>query len=216
MTGRLPGDLCANNALRAALKIPPVQPGQRIGLFGGSFNPPHRGHRHVALSALTRLSLDRVWWLVSPGNPLKSHDDLSPLGERLALTKAMARHPRMAVTAFEAAVGTRYSADTVEYLRKRFSDVRFVWVMGADNLAGLHQWQAWRHLISLVPMAVVDRPGAALPALSSPAAHAFQSARLPEGRATQLPLMTPPAWAFLHVPLDPASSTALRSSFNGS
>jgi len=197
------------------LRVPAVAFRQRIGLLGGSFNPPHKGHRHVALTALSRLSLHRVWWLVTPGNPLKSSDDLAPLERRVALTREMADHPRMVVTAFEAAIGTRFSADAIRYLRRRFPAVRFVWLMGADNLATLHRWQKWRDIMRLVPVAVIDRPGASLAALSSPAARAFARARRPEEQAGAIADAAPPAWVFLHVPLEPLSSTALRSARGG-
>lgn len=193
------------------LRVPRAVLGQKIALLGGSFNPPHRGHRHVALTGLARLGVNEVWWLVSPGNPLKSMDDLAPLEERVAATKALADHPRMVVTAFEATIGTRYTADTVRFLKHRFPTVRFVWLMGADNLATLHRWQRWRDIVRRVPMAVVDRPGATTSVLSAPAARAFAAARVPERQAPLLADIRPPAWVFLHVPRDPTSSTLLRA-----
>ncbi len=193
------------------LRVPRAVLGQKIALFGGSFNPPHRGHRHVALTGLARLGVNEVWWLVSPGNPLKSMDDLAPLEERVAATKALADHPRMVVTAFEATIGTRYTADTVRFLKHRFPTVRFVWLMGADNLGSLHRWQKWHDIMRLVPVAVVNRPGASMTVLSSPAARTYAAARVAESQALALPTMPPPAWTFLHVPLDPSSSTAIRN-----
>ena len=193
------------------LRIPRASLGQRIALFGGSFNPPHKGHRHVALTGLSRLAVNEVWWLVTPGNPLKAMDDLAPLEERVAVTRRLADHPRMVVTALEATIGTRYTADTIRFLKHRFPTVRFVWLMGADNLGSLHRWQKWHDIMRLVPIAVVNRPGASLTVLSSPAARAYAAARVPESQAAALPLMAPPAWTFLHVPLDPSSSTALRN-----
>lgn len=193
------------------LRIPPVGIGQRIALFGGTFNPPHRGHRHVALTGLSRLAVDQVWWLVTPGNPLKSHDGLSSLGERVAITRDYADHPRMVVTAFEANYNFRYTADTIAFMRRRFPTVKFVWLMGADNLATLHRWQKWREIMKLVPVAVVDRPGASMSVMSAPAAQAFAGARLPESQATALAGAVPPTWTFLHGPLDPTSSTAMRN-----
>jgi nicotinate-nucleotide adenylyltransferase len=192
------------------LKLPHVEPGNRIGIFGGSFNPPHSGHRLVAMTVLKRLGLDQVWWLVTPGNPLKSHSDLAPLEMRLHLTSALADHPRMKVTAFEAVLGSPYTARTVMSLRAMRPAVRFVWVMGADNLAGFHRWQDWRAIVGSVPVAVVDRPGASLSVLSSPMARAFERVRLPEEDAALLPDMAPPVWTFLHTPLDRTSSTDLR------
>ncbi|RAI00770.1 nicotinic acid mononucleotide adenylyltransferase [Acuticoccus sediminis] len=193
------------------LRPPRVGFAQRIALFGGSFNPPHGGHRAVADAALRRLGVDRVWWMVTPGNPLKSTKELLPLAERIRLTEAIADHPRMTVTAFEAAAGIRYSADAILYLKRRFPAVRFIWLMGADNLATLHRWQEWKLIMRSVPVAVVDRPGASLAAISSTAARAFASARRPESQAGALARATPPAWVFLHAPLNSASSTALRA-----
>ena len=194
-----------------ALRLPQASAGQRIGLFGGTFNPPHRGHRHVAVAALKRLGLDEVWWMVTPGNPLKSGADLPPLQRRVALTERFAQHPRMRVTAFESAIGTPFSAEAIRHARARRPGVKFVWVMGADNLASLHRWQNWRTILRLMPVAVVGRPGAAMAPLSAPASRAFSRYRLPEVMATGLADQKPPAWVFLHVPLDPLSSTALRS-----
>ncbi len=209
--GRLGTSAVALDADAAALRVPLAGRGQRIGLFGGSFNPPHKGHRHVALTALRRLSLDAVWWLVTPGNPLKAGRGLAPLAERVAMTRACARHPAMRVTAFEAAIGTRYSADTIRYVESRYPAVRFVWLMGADNLADFHRWQEWREIMARVPVAVVDRPGASRAALYAPAARAFAASRLPERDAAALPTRAPPAWVFLHGPLEPLSSTVLRA-----
>lgn len=197
------------------LRIPPVGIGQRIALFGGTFNPPHKGHRHVALTGLARLAVDQVWWMVTPGNPLKSHDGLSSLAHRVEETRAYADHPRMVVTAFEANYSFRYTADTISFVRRRFPTVKFVWLMGADNLATLHRWQNWRDIMRLVPVAVVDRPGASMSVMSAPAARAFAGARIPESQAAALPGTSPPAWTFLHVPLDPTSSTAMRAARRG-
>ena len=194
------------------LRLPRAGLGQRIALFGGSFNPPHRGHRHVAMAALSRLGVDAVWWIVTPGNPLKDGNELAPLERRLDLAERLADHPRMAVTAFEAAAGIRYSADAVRYVKRRYPAVRFVWLMGADNLASFHRWQQWRDIMRQVPVAVVDRPGASRKAIASPAARAFAFARVREAEAGALADMAPPAWVFLHAPLDPTSSTVLRSS----
>jgi len=193
------------------LKLPHAESGNRIGIFGGSFNPPHSGHRLVAETALKRLRLDQIWWVVTPGNPLKSHGELLPLAERIELVGRLARHPRMKVTAFEAALGLSYTAQTVEMLRLLRSDLRFVWVMGADNLAGFHRWKDWRDIARLVPIAVVDRPGASLSTLSAPMPKAFESQRLPERDAALIAGMKPPVWTFIHAPLDASSSTELRN-----
>jgi nicotinate-nucleotide adenylyltransferase len=206
-----PGEFSRLALQDSHLRLPPAGAGQRIALFGGSFNPPHRGHRHVALTGLVRLALDAVWWMVTPGNPLKSGDGLAPLQRRIAAAEAFADHPRMRVTAFEAAIGTRYTAEAILYARRRHPSVRFVWLMGADNLATLHRWQRWRDIVRQVPVAVVDRPGASYGVLGAPAARAFAAARIPEWQAPRLALMSPPAWVFLHAPRDPTSSTGLRA-----
>ncbi len=192
------------------LKLPHAGRGNRIGIFGGSFNPPHSGHRLVAATALKRLGLDQVWWFVTPGNPLKSHSNLAPLEKRLHLARQMADHPRMKVTAFETVLGTPYTARTLIALRAMRPSVRFVWVMGADNLSGFHYWQDWRAIVGSVPIAIVDRPGASLSVLSSPMAKAYEKFRLPEEEAALLPDMAAPVWTFLHTPLDNSSSTELR------
>lgn len=192
------------------MRLPPAGAGQRIGLFGGSFNPPHSGHALVSRTALRRLGLDRIWWLVTPGNPLKDATELAPLETRVHLAAAVADDPRVTVTAWEAWLGTAYSAQTVAALRQRRPDVDFVWVMGADNLAGFHRWQKWRTIIETVPVAIVDRPGAELSALSAPAARAYARHRVDERRAAQLPGSRAPVWTFLHTARDPASSTELR------
>ena len=190
--------------------LPPHPAGLRVGLFGGSFNPPHRGHVHASELALKRIGLDRVWWLVSPGNPLKETAGLPPLATRIAAARALARDPRIVVTGLEAEVGTRYTHDTVAYLRRRCPEVRFVWIMGADILPQLHLWQRWREIAELVPFAVIDRPGATWPTLNSPAAHWLARRRLPEAEAALLPEAEPPAFVFLHGPRIDISSTLLR------
>lgn len=196
---------------RRYLRIPHAEPGQTVGLFGGSFNPPHSGHRLVAEVALKRLGLDQVWWMVTPGNPLKDHGNLAPLGDRLAAVEHFAAHPRMRVTALEARLGSPYSARTITRLATRRPQVSFVWIMGADNLATFHRWQDWRSIMRQVPVVVVDRPGATLSALWSPTAQTFARARWPEEQAGALARAAAPAWTFLHAPRDPTSSTALRA-----
>ena len=193
-----------------ALRFPPAADGMRIGLFGGSFNPPHQGHLLVSETVLNRCRLDFVWWIVTPGNPLKDHGELTPLGERIARCRALARHPRIAVTAFEARWQMRYTADTLALLRRRFPKVRFVWIMGADNLANFHRWQNWRKIAAMMPMVVVDRPGSTLAYHSARAAVALQRWRIDETDAELLADLQPPAWTFLHGPRSSLSSTALR------
>jgi len=190
--------------------MPPHAPGMRIGLFGGSFNPPHDAHRLVALTALKRLRLDAVWWLVSPGNPLKVGRGLAPLDERIAAARRLARHPAIHVTGIEAALGTRYTFDTIAKLRARCRGVRFVWIMGADNLAQFHLWQNWRGIAGMLPLAIVDRPGASLRAASGVAAQTLARYRMAESDGPLLASTHPPAWIFLHGLKSPLSSTALR------
>jgi nicotinate-nucleotide adenylyltransferase len=199
-----------------SVATPPAPPGARIGVMGGSFNPPHRGHRLAAEAALRRLRLEAVWWIVTPGNPLKSHGALQPLAQRLAAVRAMARHPRMKVTALEAQLGSPYTSVTLAFLARRHPDVAFVWVMGADNLASFHRWQDWRGIAATMPIAVVDRPGWRLKALSSPAAHALERARIPESQAATLARLKAPAWVFLTTRLMPQSSTEIRRQLSDS
>lgn len=192
------------------LKLPHAEAGNRIGIFGGSFNPPHSGHRLVAITAMKRLKLDQVWWLVTPGNPLKETTDLAPLEMRIHLTSAMADHPRMTVTAHEVVLGTPYTAETLRKICDKRPDLDFVWVMGADNLANFHRWQSWRGIMERVPVAVVDRPQASMAVLSAPMAQTYRNARIDEIDAAMLPRLKAPAWTFLHTPLDNSSSTELR------
>lgn len=193
------------------VRLPPSAPGMRIGLYGGSFDPPHPGHRHVALMALKRLRLDRVWWVVSPGNPLKDVSRLASGADRIAAARRVAAHPRLAVTGFEAELGITYTVETIRYLVRRLPAVRFVWIMGADSLGGFHRWREWRSFADLVPIAIVDRPGWTLRAAASRAGLALGRDRLPEDEASGLADRTPPAWTFLHGPRSDVSSTSLRN-----
>jgi nicotinate-nucleotide adenylyltransferase len=183
----------------------------RIGLFGGTFDPVHAAHRGACLLAMKRLGLDRVWWLVTPGNPLKDTRGLAPLAQRLKAAQALAHHPRIDVTDLEARLGIRYTYQTVAYLRRRCPHVHFVWIMGADNLRSFHRWQRWRDIAALVPIAVVDRLGPSLYATAGVASQALAYARLPESAARTLPERRPPAWIYLHGLKSPLSSTALRA-----
>lgn len=192
------------------VRTPLIQAGMRIGVMGGSFNPPHEGHAMVAATALKRLQLDQVWWLVTPGNPLKPHGDLPNLANRMAACRVLAGDPRMRVTAFERELRTPYTAATLAFLKRRYPSVTFIWVMGADNLATFHRWQRWRQIASQMSIAVVDRPGWRLRALSSPAALALQRLRVPEARARHLGRSGGARWTFLSARLSPASSTQLR------
>ena len=191
--------------------LPPHGRGQRIGLFGGSFNPPHDGHRAASLLALKRLRLDRVWWLISPGNPLKDNGALPSVASRMAAAQALAAHPRIVVSGFEARLGSPYTSDTVLALKARCPAARFVWLMGADSLASFHRWKNWRVIAGAVPLCVIDRPGSTLRAAQARAAAALRSARLDESEAALLPGSTPPAFVFLHGRRSTLSSTLLRN-----
>ncbi|KCZ61245.1 nicotinate-nucleotide adenylyltransferase [Hyphomonas chukchiensis] len=191
------------------LKLPGPVDGLRIGLFGGSFNPAHSGHVHVAETAMRRLGLDWVWWIVARGNPLKaSHGDFDA---RLASARALARNPRMIVTDIEAQLGLTYTSDTLAAIVNRAPRAHFVWLMGADNMAGFHLWQDWQGIANTLPIAIVARPGVGTAARNAPFARRFASSRIPASAARTLPMAPPPAWTYLTAPLDPASSTALRA-----
>jgi nicotinate-nucleotide adenylyltransferase len=198
-----------------SLQLPPFAQGMAIGLFGGSFNPPHAGHRHASLVALTRLGLDRVWWLVTPGNPLKDNEQLPPLETRIAAARAVAADPRIAVTGIEERIGSRYTYDTMCWLSRRCPGVTFVWIMGADNLADFHRWQHWRDFSGMVAIAVVARPGSLTTGPLGKAARILSRWRVPEAQASGLIRRRPPAWVFLHAPLNAISSTSLRAAGRG-
>ncbi len=189
---------------------PFTAPALRVGLFGGSFNPAHEGHRYVSLEAIKRLGLDQVWWLVSPQNPLKAADGMAPLARRMADAAAVARHPRLKVLALETRLGTRYTADTLARLA-RWPGHRFVWLMGADNLAQLPRWWKWRGIMTGCPVAVFERHPYSYAALAGPVAREFAAARLPEARAAELAQAAPPAWVFVRMRPHPASATAIRA-----
>ncbi|WP_425092617.1 nicotinate-nucleotide adenylyltransferase [Tropicimonas sp. S265A] len=189
----------------------PMAPsGACVGVLGGSFDPAHEGHAHITREALKRFGLDRVWWLVSPGNPLKATQP-APLQKRLAQARSVMRHPQVEVSDLEARLGTRYTAETLEALRKRYVGVRFVWLMGADNLASFHHWDRWKSILATVPVGVLARPDAEIAALTSPAARCFAGARLRGPDIRSLGRSNAPAWAYVTIPLAPHSSTAIRA-----
>ena len=194
------------------VKPPLIQPGQRIGVMGGTFNPPHDGHALISRSALRRLGLDQLWWVVTPGNPLKINNGLPPAAERMDMCRKLADDKRMRITAFEEDLKTPYTAATLAFLTRRFPGVQFFWIMGADNLASFHRWQHWRDIARRVPIAVVDRPGWHLRAIASPAAQWMRRSFVPESRAGTLGRDGKIGWTFLTGPLSPSSSTEIRAS----
>ena len=163
------------------VRLPPFAPGQTIGLLGGTFDPPHAGHRLISELALRRLRLDRLWWLVTPGNPLKETGGLAATRARVAAARRLTRDPRIAVTGFEAEIGSRYTYQTIAWLSRRAPGVRFVWIMGADNLSQFHLWRRWREIADLAPIVVVDRPGSTLRALAGRAGAALAPLPPPGG-----------------------------------
>lgn len=193
------------------LRLPHSEQGQRIGLFGGSFNPPHEGHLLVSEIALKRLQLDQIWWIVTPGNPLKDSNQLAPLSKRIKWCEKMANHPAIRVTAFELFHPSRFTADTLEFIKARRTNANFVWVMGADNFASFHKWQRWREIALMMPLAIIDRPGSTLSSRSSMAALTLSCFRLDESDAVLLPTMPAPAWTFIHGPRSSLSSTKIRN-----
>lgn len=190
--------------------FPHAARGQVVGLLGGSFDPAHSGHAHITREALKRFGLDRVWWLVSPGNPLKERGP-APLADRVARARAVMQHPRVEVTDIEQRLGTRYTAETLARLRALYPGVRFVWLMGADNLAQLHRWQNWQEIMRTVPIGVLARPGQRISARMSRAAALYAQHRIPGRYSQLLGRAAPPAWSFVNVPMMDVSSTAIRA-----
>jgi nicotinate-nucleotide adenylyltransferase len=191
--------------------MPLATSGQTIGLLGGSFDPPHLGHLHISKEALRQFRLDRVWWLVSPGNPLKKD---SPAGfqRRMEASRRLVDHPRIAVTDIEMRLNTRHTAETLARLTPRYPGIRFVWLMGADNLAGFHKWENWREIISRLPIGVLGRAQNGVRAGSSPAARAYANYRLPSCQSVMLPHRSPPCWCLVNGPTVDISSTEIRNS----
>lgn len=189
----------------------------KVGLFGGSFNPAHDGHLHVAETALKRLGLDRVVWLVSPQNPLKSSSEMAPLDLRMASARKMATKagPAMLVSDFETRAQTQWTVDTLRVLKARYPGVKFVWLMGSDNLASFHHWRGWADIMRMMPLAVVARPGSLLDSLTAPAAARFAPYRIPAAQAGLMASLKAPSWTYLTGPLNPRSSTAIRANGGG-
>ena len=183
--------------------------GAKVALFGGSFDPPHDGHRLVAKAALRALKVDYVWWLVSPQNPLKNHKPKAMV-RRLAAVQKLADDRRFMVSDEESRLGTIYAIDTVRALQAAYPQVTFIWLIGADNLTGLHRWKDWQSLMQEIPLAVYPRPGAAHKAALSPAARRFDYARLPASAAAQLPLYQAPAWVMLEGARSSLASSQFR------
>ncbi|MDA7426500.1 nicotinate-nucleotide adenylyltransferase [Thalassococcus lentus] len=186
-----------------------VRPHMRVGLLGGSFDPPHAGHRHISRMALNRFGLDRVIWLVSPGNPLKENAP-APMGDRLAAARRLLHHPRIDVSDIEVRLGTRYTAETLQALKDLFPRVEFTWLMGADNLAQFHRWKDWQQIMTRVPVGVLARPGQRMAGLGSPAARIFRNSRLHSRQSGALAMGPAPRWCFLNVPMLDISSTRIR------
>jgi len=190
---------------------PSAAAGMTIGLLGGSFDPPHEGHLHISEIALQRLGLDRVWWLISPGNPLKKRGP-ADLERRMAACEGVIdNHPRIEPADFETRLGTRYTVDTLRAIRRLYPGVRFIWLMGADNLVEIHRWKQWIEIFETVPIAVFARPGHQVKAGLSIAAMRFASARLDAKRASALPRRKAPCWSLLSHPMRSQSSTAIRA-----
>lgn len=188
--------------------FPVATKGMVIGLLGGSFDPAHEGHAHISREALKRMGLDQVWWLVSPGNPLKARQP-APMAERLARARAVMPDPRVRITDLEAKLGTRATADTIDALRAIYPGVHFVWLMGADNLVQFHKWGRWRDILRSVPIGVLARPGSGVAARTSVAARAFRVHQIDRGE--NLRDRNAPAWCFVNIPLNSASSSAIRA-----
>ena len=186
--------------------------GPLTGLLGGSFNPAHGGHRRISLFAMEALGLDEVWWLVSPGNPLKPVKGMAPLASRVRSARAQAKRAPIRVTAIERQLGTRYTLDTLRALKRRYPKRRFVWLMGSDNLAQFHLWKDWRGIARTMPIAVIARPGYDHKAFASPAMAWLRRYRLPAAGLRNRKEWSAPALIVLRFDPDPRSATKLRQS----
>lgn len=191
-------------------KTPYYQDGMRIGLYGGSFNPPHEGHLLVSERALKYAELDRIWWMVTPGNPLKDNIHLTSLEKRMAACKQLIHNPQMIVTDFEKDLNSHYTVDTLSYLKKKAPHVQFIWIMGADSLMSFHKWKGWKEIARLMPILIIDRPGYTLKATQSPAGFYLKPYRVSVGELLEYQYMSLPRWAFLYGPRSHLSSTLLR------
>lgn len=186
-----------------------LAPGMKIGLYGGSFDPPHAGHRHVALTAKKRLGLDAVWWLVAPHNPLKA-DAPAELQARVDAISALIPEPGHVVSTIEDQLGTRYTIDIIRHLTDRHPDVRFVWIMGADGLGSFHRWGQWREIAARVPLCVIARGGMPLKWRLGRAARELAPHRIPASRARTLANGQAPGWTYITAPLHAEASSDLR------
>ncbi|MCC6863899.1 MAG: nicotinate-nucleotide adenylyltransferase [Rhodobacteraceae bacterium] len=191
--------------------FPKACKGMVIGLLGGSFDPAHRGHVHITREALKRMRLNRVWWLVSSGNPLKEHVP-APSVDRMARARLLMRDPRVVVTDLEVRLGTVRTVDTLAQLQALYPGVRFVWLMGADNLVQFHRWERWQEILWRVPVGVLARPGWSVRGRTSKAARVFSGERV--GRGEALRLRGAPAWCFVNLPMDGSSSSEIRARGN--
>jgi len=216
----IPGRFAGGGDDIGSAAIPPLSGGDlwrglKIGLLGGSFNPAHAGHLHISVEAIKRLGLDRVWWLVSPQNPLKSTEEMAPLKARLASARELAHHPRIRVSALEDRLGTRRTASTLARLRQALPRTYFVWIIGADNLVQLSRWYRWQAIVESVPLAIMDRKHYSLKGLSGRMARRYSDDRMSDGALKSLATTPPPAWAFVTIPRHPASATELRERGTG-
>ncbi|MFV0386384.1 nicotinate-nucleotide adenylyltransferase [Paracoccus sp. (in: a-proteobacteria)] len=197
-----------------AQDFPLAWPGARIGILGGSFDPAHQGHVQITRTALARFGLDQVWWLVSPGNPLKARGP-APLAARIAAAGRVMRDPRVRITGIEASLGTRMTADTIAALQRLYPAVRFVWLMGSDNLVQFDRWDRWDEIAARVPLGVLARPGSRLAARHARAARIMRGWRLPESAARLLPLLPAPVWVMINLPMSSLSSSEIRQQQRG-
>lgn len=190
--------------------FPYLRAGMRIGLLGGSFDPAHQGHLQITKAALQQFDLDQLWWLVSPGNPLKAQAPAS-MARRVQAARDLVTDPNVLISDIEAQLGTRYTAETLRALRRVYPGVRFTWLMGADNLAHFHRWKDWQNIMETVPIGVLARPGDRISARLSPAAQIYRAAMLKGAQSQLLSGQTAPAWCFVNVPMVDASSTEIRA-----